>query len=466
MYKQESIIGFQFDTEEQRVTASGFGLDLINQLVRVAQTSKNYLLTSTNPPIWEEHGKSTKKTSVTFLPVLPSSHISSGSRTAHLTCSAPEDFNGVQLIFPNSGASVTVTSAAVAVTEDLTVSQIIPRIGGTQYNSVAAAGTQLGWVPVTFAGGSATGTLPAGTVQAPSYLLSDIIPLSSIPRTDGGKFSLIMARYYYAASTFPVRTAIANGQNEINNLMAPYTYISLLQSVEGVSVPANFTSTVPNNNLAPVGFIFHTATGAKTVMLCGDSIMAGGSQADTDIGRANNIVGSWGFRAVRSVAEQFNKFIGVSQAAIGGATPTEYYNRFLAQISAGIKPSLVLYPPWSPNPDDTVFPPAGRIDENTWHYRAAQVMSKANNDNFRCLFSTPTPYEAWNNAVREAARAKIKLYPAGSIDFNNVLYNPAGAGDNKWIPAYRFDSSHPNDLGHAAMAEYAREFIIKELGNL
>lgn len=403
------------------------------------------------------------KSTVTWLPVIPTSHITTGTRTGHLLTSAPEEFSGVQLIFPNPGASVAIASAAVAVTEDL-ASPIIPKIGGTQYNALAGSGNQLGWVPVTFNGGSAGATMAPGTLIAPSYLVSDIVPISAIPRTDGGKFSLIMARFYYSATTFPTRSANANGQNELNNVAAPYTYISLLQSTDGVSTPSNFTSTTPNNNLCAIGFIFHTATGGQTVVLCGDSIMSGGSQNDTDLAKANNILSSWGFLAVRQAAAQLNKFIGVSQAALGGATPNEYYARFNAQLAAGVEPSVVIYPPWSPNGDGGVFPPAGRVNEGTWHYRAAQVLKKGVDNKFICLLPTPTPYEAWGDYVREGARAKIKQYSSGRyIDTNEVLYNPAGIGDNKWVPAYRFDAAHPNDAGHAALGAYAKDFVVSAL---
>jgi lysophospholipase L1-like esterase len=405
------------------------------------------------------------KSSVTWLPFLPTSQISSGTRTAHITTSAPEGFTGVQLIFPNPGPQTTVTSAAVAVTEDL-VNPIVPKIGGVEYNAVATntpIASQLGWVPVTF-GGNASGTLLAGTVTIPTYLVSDIINLRSIPRTDGGKFSLIMARMYYSAATFPVRAAIVPGHEFLNQQMAPYHYFSYLQAADGVSNPAAFTTTTQNNNIHAIGFIFHTASGGKTVMLVGDSIMAGGSESTTNEHRANAMFNSWGFQAVKNAAIRLNKFIGISQASLGGATPAQYYNRMNVQLAAGIDPTLVLHAPWSPNGDSGIFPPAGRVNENIWHNRAALIMTAGRDKGFKYIFSTPTPMETYSDSVREKARSDILRYPAPVIDLNAVFYNPAGAGDNKWVAEYRFDALHPNDVGHSAAGVYATDAIIDALG--
>lgn len=398
---------------------------------------------------------STKKTKVTWMPIMPQTHISSGTRTAHLLTSAPDDFIGLQVIFPNPGASVSVTRCAVAVTESK-VSPIIPRINGVSYDSVAAADTQLGWVPVTFAGGAEAGVLPIGTMHQPSYLISDFIPISAIPRVDGGKFALLMCRAYWSVTAHPVRASFNLASAEaIDTVISPYTFQSYLQgSVDGVTTPSAFTSTTVNNNMLAVGFIYHTVSGKSTVVMAGDSIMAQGAQENTtDLQRAKQTVGGWPQNAVRKLST--TDFIGQIDLSIGGSTPLQYFTRLSDVLTAGIPVSLALYSPWSPNP----APGSGRAIESSWHRYAGEVMALERTYKFETICTTPTPSEIAPDAVRELARAKIKAYPTPYIDWNPILYNAAGAGNNKWVEAYRFDTVHPNEAGSEAMATYAAPII-------
>lgn len=196
-------------------------------------------LTTTNPRnvdknIIEETNNRFRKSTCAFLPFLPATQSTAAVRTYHLMTTAPVEFDAVALIIINNGAATTLDGAAIAVSESNT-SKTVPVVNGTSYNAIAAADTNLGWVPVTFNGGATSTAMAIGTETAPSFLLSDFIPLSSIPRTDGGLLPLIMSRVYYNNRAHPWRNVSQpTATGVINTQMYPHEYYNVTQGVDGV----------------------------------------------------------------------------------------------------------------------------------------------------------------------------------------------------------------------------------------
>jgi hypothetical protein len=198
--------------------------------------------------------------------------------TTAMTSESP--YYAVQLVYLNADAVAhRINAAAVAPTvllDDAT-------------NPVNPSGVQdpTLWRPVTF-GGQQSGVMPAGvqgnTGIFPSLdivhgmLVSDVIPLSSLPRTDGA-FPLLLTRSYSAGqmpcsisgdvlSMSPVGggafDAASNGRIVRAGMIAG----------DMASNPALVQGT-PGQVLAPSAIIFHTNIASLAIIAGGDSIYQG-----------------------------------------------------------------------------------------------------------------------------------------------------------------------------------------------
>lgn len=177
-----------------------------------------------------------------MLPVLPQAVAAAFTGTYSTLDTAPGEFEAVAPLLLNMDTNaVTIDKMAIAVTERTDTSKTVPIINGVSYNVLAAAGTQNGFVPVTFSG-SASVSVPASSDSGNmlGLMLADFIPLSSIPRVDDpSKFPAHITRMEVsnrALSTiaFPTLAEVDN----YNAALAPYEHYQVAQaSVTGVTDP-------------------------------------------------------------------------------------------------------------------------------------------------------------------------------------------------------------------------------------
>lgn len=385
---------------------------------------------------------------IAFLPFLPTGQSTSSTRTFSIVTSCPRDMIAVQVILPNAGAATAITSAAVAVTESL-VNASVPTIGGTQYNAVAAAGTNLGFLPMTFAGGAGS-AMEAGTNQNPSYTVSDVIPLRAVQPTDSNPYSYIIWRGHFSGVVQPIRTGMSLASTDlVSASLAPFVYKNFVQgTVDGVTNPAAFTATSVNNNLMPIGFIFHTITGGKTIVACGDSITAGGIEGANDQDLADQVVGSWFTRGFLKC--KFDKFTGFVNIAMGNSNSTQYRTNLVSFLATGAPADLCFYPVWTPN-----TPPTTTTGLNTQYMNATIAFDALANVQSKIKLTTPCPYEFASETDRQTVRREIKSMGYDYLDFDDVLYNPAGSGNLRWLALYKLDGTHPNKAGCIELGNYS-----------
>lgn len=443
----------RFQTETQRISCGELTYDKLNTNAYVEQTNKVYLCTGINPVKWESYDTIARKPTVSFLPFLPNGAAASATRTYSIVTSCPRDTIAVQMIIPNAAASTVVSSAALAVTESL-VNASIPTIGGVQYNAVAAAGTNLGFLPCTFAGGNANVTLPTGTSSLPSYPISDVIPIRAVTPVDSNPYAYIIARLYFNATTQPTRSGQTLASADLlSDRLSPLVYKNYVQgSVDGVSNPSAFTATTVNNNILPLGFIFHTISGGHTVVFCGDSITAGGIEGASDVEKADQVVGSWATRAYRKC--NFPKYTGFCNIAMGGSLPAEFRTNLQNFVAIGAQPSLIVSPVYSPN-----GPPTTVNALNVQYVNAVQTIKLAAAQQSNLLFTSPLPNENASDVTREVFRSDMTTMLAGNLDFSPLVYDPAGVGNAKWVSKYRLDGTHGNALCYEDMATYAVPYL-------
>lgn len=127
---------------------------------------------------------------------------SNNSQTAYFRIEAEAPFSGVQLrIFSCESVPSTGWTAVVAATEtcaeDTSQNCYQPIVGGVAYNSMGTPG----WTQVT-QNGSTSMSIPAGTggLNITKICSSDIIPISSVPRADGGVRPAILIRLFHPGS--------------------------------------------------------------------------------------------------------------------------------------------------------------------------------------------------------------------------------------------------------------------------
>lgn len=350
---------------------------------------------------------------------LATNNNSSAGRTWFLKLCCPDlsGFDAVRLvIYHGSTSSTTVYSAIVAATEtaaqDTDVNRWRPVAGGTEYSTLDAT-ESYGWKSVTWAA-AATKTSAAGTATAPVQNVSDWIPLSSVPRADGGSFPLMMLRVAVAtgtsswATTAPMSTATAaNG-----GFIAQGGWTSDAGGVY-VSDPANNNpSGALSQNTMTVGVQFRCRNPGLSIIGIGDSL----TQCQTVVADG---LSSWGWRAAAALSAS-----GIPCGYVNNGLSSQDMQVFsaagLTAISAWSGANLVCMQAYSPN-----GPVAGTLDTDAKARRAVElqsayvqsVISAAKAAGMETIVNSPLPGAVASGAVQAAI---VKAYNdrilAGSID--------------------------------------------------
>lgn len=375
--------------------------------------------------------------------------------TYHLTASCPVgDFDAVALILQNQDVSPVTVSACVAVSESISNTKSIPVIGGSQYNSIAAAGTQNGFIPVTLSSASSI-VIPAST----DLMITDFIPLESLPRTDGGAQPIVMARIYSSAQktsayTFSSLTEKENFRQNYNGSGELYQYLSY--SGDYVTNPAGWTQPASESVTMRIkGFVFRARGSVDAnVLMIGDSIDHGlGGGGDVVTNNAGNTTG-WGQLAVNDL-NVAGKKIGCISAGWSGKSSPNFFARGLTLIPI-FKPTVCIFPLYTPN--DTTSTWAGvqaAID------RANSFIEYCQQNGVIPVVRTPIPYSGSGSevlrfkAVQRALKSGVLC-----IDVNGDLHDANNSVGGYWKSAsYTVDGTHPSASGQLLMRAKAKEIL-------
>ena len=372
--------------------------------------------------------------------------------TQSTLATAPADFDAVALVFFNAdSSSLTVDSAAVSVTErsDTTASKTKPIIGGTEYNALASAGTQLGFSAVTFSGAS-SGSVPAGTLAAPGILVSDFMPLTSIPRVDNpSALPLVMARHYFNTRAWSgIQLSAGSEVAAFRTLIQPHEWyqVGQLSAPNGALDPSLFTTAWSGTDTAAfrglAGFVFRLRRARDSFMLSSDSIGRGlGAGGDVVTNNAANFFGGWFPQAALDI-QRAGTPVGIVHASVAGRTSTQYLTGTTALLSA-LKPTVSLFVPYTPN--ETA------IDAATMSLERSQMLSFSTGamllDSQPVLVAT-FPNGGTNDANRLTTINAVRASSVPYIDIDAVTYDSGAA--SKWITGYALgDNTHPTATGYA-----------------
>ena len=363
--------------------------------------------------------------------------------TAAMTAETP--FQAVQLFWTNFDTTPrTVDSAAAAPTVVLDDATNPINPSGAQDASL--------WSPVTFAG-ARSGTIPAAVQGTEGFipqndrvaglLVSDVMPIASLPRYDGA-FPLLLTRSF---SSGPLSCAVAG---DVLGLAPPgggaFDAASNGRIVRAGMVAGDAASSpgqVAGNAgqcLAPTGVIFHTAVPGLSVMVGGDSLYQGFGTAT---------VQNDPFHIAACAISTPSLPVTVCKLAYQGMSSASFQAN-LQQMIVAAPPNVAVIKGESPNdlPRGTQATYAaslnGLIALGTWcASRGIQPVA-----------STAMPYAetAATDAVRRQYNAQIRGSGWDYVDFDAAVSD--GGSPASVRPEFSSfpRAPHPNDAGDIAIA--------------
>lgn len=353
----------------------------------------------------------------------------------HKTCDqqlpAPTTFKGVRLIYANydTAAVMPIAKAKVAAA---------PR-------HLASTGTQMTWQSVTF-DGATSASVPAAvhgaSQSAPGILISDMIPVQSVARSDGGSRRLIRLRTLIdGSSAEKTVTCLTMGGNlsDFNAASWNNGYQLGVYSPTGdlVTTTADSSSVLETGGpVMAIGAIFITDTQIDTLAAFGDSLIQGGQTTNSSAG--------WPTRLTMLDA-------GICCVNFGsGGQKTQDTYMTLKKYLKSHKPTYAAFKSWSPNDSYNL------ADFDTaWAYCMAMIDEcRANGVVPVVLTSGPVnSYTTGQNALRLAQNVKtLALRKLGVIVVDAAHIVTAAGTDNTINPSYDSgDHLHYNDAGHSAL---------------
>lgn len=394
------------------------------------------------------------------------------AQTRLLKTTAESDFDAVRIHHYHPGTTTPQWKFAVAVTETADTSTqsnyAYPTVGGAAYSVIDSTADQYGWRTCTFAG-AATKTL-AGTGNptppnfAPEIITSDWIPLSSVPRADGGALPLIMvmglpvtavtqnASWISAAGSAAMATATAANRGRIVQMSR--------NGSDAIAVPGAGTFIAQTDGM-PIAIEFRYRTASTTICFIGDSLTQ--NQAIV----ADNFT-SWGWRACADISTTSRPVVHCNMGAASSGS-LEYWREGLRQMLL-VKPRVAVYSAWTPNDPPYTTDALTRYAIQNMAARTVEFLDVCRQNNIRPVLDTGVPYLAGLGATQDALRkayvARIRTMAAsanaGLIDSDSLFSDGASPANIK--SPYNFgDNIHYNEVGIELKAKYAGPILKRYL---
>jgi hypothetical protein len=238
-------------------------------------------------------------------------------------------FLGIRIGIPNISANA-VPNVKCAIS------------AGTGFNASAAAidvvpaGGSL--VNLTFGGAASVTLTPRVSTNVPSFTWSDLVPLKSLARADGGTLPTITVRAEYPSGSDV--SVPQNGSYNWRGASSKRQMRSSTQAVLGVTTPSAYTSNVCVDLFTMIPAVqYVTLNEGQQVLSTGDSIEEGygtGQYSLGAVGRACLLLST-----PANPIEHFN-------AGQSGQAPL-VYSQCISAYTPQINPTAVIYSPYSIN---------------------------------------------------------------------------------------------------------------------
>ncbi|MEJ0017551.1 MAG: hypothetical protein WDN25_13490 [Acetobacteraceae bacterium] len=306
-----------------------------------------------------------------------------------------------------------------------------------------------------FGGGDGVGYMMCGKTY------SDWIPLTSIDRTDGGSFPLIMARAYITGDTripgaCPVTSAweTASGGDIVRAFVNPG---------DCVSDPALFTSTALVNQLEPLAIEFLSSERAITVFYVGDSTMQGVGTTES----AWNYV----YQTCQTLRNLTSFFLQPMNGGNTGMSCLDYLWNAENVIGA-LQPDIVVIQVGSINAVDGTGNFSNLTSCMDYWRRCLVLAQRVKEYGGVVIFITPWPSVTCSYAGDQNRLAIIARVNASRdsqtfvVDCDPIIgIPPANPGTDTWAinPAYTGDGTHMNNAGNGVLSQQGTLPILARL---
>ena len=423
-----------------RLAAAGLLVPALPRAARPATAATRLSTLQTRMPFWGSAGTSNAGFTLT------------GAFTAETP------FHAVQLFWTNFDTVSRVVSAAAAAPSTLL---------GDAANPVNAAGMPDATLlrPVTFSG-QRSGTVPAaaqgatgrfpGNDRVAGLLVSDVMPIGSLPRSDGA-LPLLLTRSFSAG---PMSCAVAGGVlGQYPPGGGAFDLASNGRIVRAGAIGGDCASAPglvqasPNEFLAPTGVIFHTAVPGLSLMAGGDSLFQGYGTATMQDDP---------FHIAACALSTPALPVTVCKLAYQGMSSASFQAN-LAQMIAAASPSVAFIKAESPN--DLLYGTqagysaslGGLIALGTWCAGQGIVP----------VASTAMPFNesVASDAVRQQFNAQIRGSGWYYADLDATVSDGAAPARIR----AEFDSfslaPHPNDAGDCAIASSVEAVLRRIVAN-
>ncbi|KQU44180.1 hypothetical protein ASG84_12715 [Rhodococcus sp. Leaf278] len=366
--------------------------------------------------------------------------------TFHVACELQAPYEAVQIIFANSKPAYSDNAVSIKVTTLATAADL--NGSANTWTQVTKSGLLRMALPIA----PATGRL--------SYALSDIIPLSSIPRTDGGSKPLLAIRAYMGASgDLPV---LGNGTDDLTNwaTKAGRRWVMRQMTGDGVTDPSVFTSTTNVSQSPIIGVRYWSRGRVVNVMVIGDSLSDG---RGTYIGE-----GFGGLVADRLTSDALA--VEYSNCGWSGQATSQFGERAIDVLFSDVKPDVLLFPNSSPNNESTLTD-AGFAASDAMYQRVLAACARTGvTPVLWTMIPTDPSIHAWGAAdsKRIAANTRaLALRDRGVLvaDTSTPLSGPVVSGQVGLPAALAPDGIHPGDAGNILMAD-ALTPLVRRAGGL
>jgi hypothetical protein len=290
-----------------------------------------------------------------------------------------------------------------------------------------------------------------------SYMTCDWIPVSSIPRTDGGDRPLVVVRAYFnGGAGMPM---YGDGTDDFTNWATRTDgrmWAARSQAIEAANTPTNFTSTT-NISQSPIVGVQYLARGrVVTVLGCGDSITEG---------RGTYLNEGFIMPAVEALSTSEVAF-EYGNAGWSGQSMLTFAERAIDILQSDVKPDVLVMPVASPN--DTV---STITDANIAAFRSqrSRVLDAAKTAGVPVVLWTwlPTntsvrPYGA-ADALRVSYNAEVLALASKDVivvDTAAAISGITSSGQVQMLAGATTDNIHPNDTGNALLTPIIQDAIL------
>ncbi len=400
-----------------------------------------------------------------------------GTDTDFVTLTCPDDFVAIRVGFANiNPASYSITKVVAAASSTLgdcanpsdgAVWRTLTFLNKGTARDVVVAGCE---APTEI---TVYGNLPdpaAGHIGGPRWTWTDWNPLTSMPRTDlPGAPRIAMIRVLLPSGCRHTRP---NGgfheyhrRPEINR---GFAYVAGHVPADMVTLPSHiqaYSACMGHTNV-PVSCVqFLTKKPGVIGMVAGDSHHQGTS---TTTQFWNYLLQSTVELGVRHLGDIP---FGYWSTAQGGADSQSFFNA-LANVLPVAQPSFVVLPGWTYNDlSDSVH--ADRLADDIFFARLLMAAETCVHQGATPIFLTPFPrdlggmtsvqVQPWRGL--RASILTLRQIGAIVIDATQLLgHTLNGQFDGTYLSQYSNDHAHPNDLGHAAIANELTPIIERLCG--